>query len=363
MEEAFDRNYLTNNGPLVQQLENEIAGRSQVEYCTAVCNGTLAQLLILKAFELEGEVILPSFTFISTAHACLWQKLSPVFCDISPIDLMIDPPRAEELITDRTSAVIGVHLFGNICDVTGLTDICRRHGLKLILDAAHAFGCRLGETPVGGLGQAEFFSFHATKFFSTFEGGAILTNDPHLDHRIKLLRNFGFRGYDDVGFLGINAKMSEASAAMGLASLPRLDQRMAQARETDALYRRHLSGIPGISLLETGRQGTTNYHYLVIMVDGDAFGVSRDTLNKVLWQENVKTRRYFYPGCHRMEPYRSLHDYPADHLPVTRKISKEILCLPTNLVRGEKDIEMITQIIKDVHRQAERINQWASETP
>jgi dTDP-4-amino-4,6-dideoxygalactose transaminase len=363
MDGAFERAYLTNNGPLVQELEKELAHLHSVRYCAATCNATLAQLFILSALDLRGDVLLPSFTFIATVHACLWQNLRPVFCDIRPDTLMIDPADAARRITSQTSAIIGVHLFGNICEVESLTELARRHRLKLMFDAAHAFGCSLGSASVGGFGDAEFFSFHSTKFFGTFEGGAMTTNDAELDRKIRYLRNFGFRTYDDVGFLGLNGKMSEASAAMGLASLPEIPRRIERLEATHRAYRDGLSRVPGITVLPAGREGRSNFHYLVTLIDEARFGVSRDILYRVLWQENVLVRRYFYPGCHAMSFYRSSepNDYP--HLPVTEDICKRILCFPTNLNNPKGDIDSIVGLLQRIHDNAERVAIWAESQP
>lgn len=356
---VFDRNYFTNNGPLVQRLEAKIAQIHRVRHCIAICNATVGQILTLKALDLEGEIILPSFTFIATAHACLWQNLKPIFCDINPESLMIDGDKIEELITEKTCALIGVHLFGNICDVERLTEISRKYGLKLIFDAAHAFNCSSGNTPIGRFGNAEILSFHATKFFSTFEGGAVLTNDPKLDSRIRFLKNFGFQGYDDVGYLGINGKMPESSAAMGLASLQTLKARAERLKKNYTLYCKNLDSVPGIQVLSIGTKGRSNYHYLVALVDEEKFGISRDVLNDVLWRENVIARKYFYPGCHRMEPYNTLYPDACMRLPVTKDVAQRILCLPSNLENPEQDIPTIVNIIRTVHENRTKISKWA----
>ena len=358
VDEAFARNHLTNDGPFLRQLETKIADLQRVEHCAAVSNGTAAQMLIMKAMNLQGEVILPSFTFVATVQACLWQNLTPVFCDISRDTLTIDPDKVEKLITPKTSAVIGVHLFGNFCDVDRLTTICRKHGIKLVFDAAHSFGCTLEETPVGGFGDAEFLSFHATKFFSTFEGGAVLTNDANLDHQIRSMRNFGFRSFDDVPSIGINAKMNEASAAMGLASLPAITGRIKRLKEIHGMYSKALEVIPGIDLLRVGDRETSNYHYVVVMVDKKKFGVSRDVLASVMWKENVFVRKYFHPGCHRMQFYREAFPDVTWTLPVTEDISDRVLCLPSNLENGEQDAFKIVTIFKIVNENAEEVSQW-----
>jgi len=363
MDEAFDRNYLTNDGPLLQRLESEIASLHGVAHCAIVCNATIAQMLSLQALGLEGEVILPSFTFIATAHACLWQNLTPVFCDITEDTLTIDPDQVETLITPRTRAVIGVHLFGNPCQVEKLETVCKKHGLSLIFDASHAFGCSYGERSIGGFGDLEFLSFHATKFFSSFEGGAVLTNHADIDQKIRWNRNFGFEGYDNVQHLGINGKMSEAAAAMGLASLPAVPRRMANCQRVYRGYCERLSAIPGVSMVPVGEQGKSNYHYIVLIVDEAEYGVSRDTLVSVLWKENVLARKYFYPGCHQMPFYRRRYPQRTWRLPVTERVSQQVLCLPSNLPHPEEDMDIIADIIVTVRKNAKRVQQWCAMNP
>ena len=221
--DMLDRRWLTNNGPYVQELEQRIVSLLGVKHCIATCNGTVALELAIRAVGLTGEVIIPSFTFIATPHALQWQEIAPVFCDVDPRTHTINPWRIEEMITPRTSGIIGVHVWGQPCDVEALTEIARKHNLKLLFDASHAFGgSQLGRM-IGNFGEAEVFSFHATKFFNTFEGGAIVTNKDELAAKIRLMKNFGFAGYDNVIYIGTNGKMSEVSAAMGLTSLESLD--------------------------------------------------------------------------------------------------------------------------------------------
>jgi dTDP-4-amino-4,6-dideoxygalactose transaminase len=355
VDKMFERNWFTNDGPLVHKLEEEIARRHNVKHCIAVNNATLGLLLVLRAMELKGEVILPSFTFVATAHAVWWQGLTPVFCDIEPEGLMIDPARVEALISPDTCALIGVHLFGNLCKAGALESIAERNNLHLVFDAAHAFECSSGERMVGSFGDAEVLSFHATKFFSTTEGGAILTNDGQLAERLRLLRNFGFKDYDEVGFLGINAKMAEPSAAMGLASLPYLNDRRLRLAETLRLYIEKLQNLPGLKIVPLIAEGKSNYHYFVVLIDKDEFSIDRDTLYKVLWQENVMARRYFYPGCHRMEPYVSNLQIDKKQLKMTELICEQVICLPTNLNQPEQMTSVITDIIREAHHSAEEI--------
>jgi len=359
MEKVFANNWFTNNGPLVQKLEAEIANRHGARHCIALCNGTIAEIIALKALNLKGEIILPSFTFIATAHACLWQNIETVFCDISPETLCIDAKAAEKLITKKTCGIFGVHLFSNICDIDALLKLCKKYNLKLIFDAAHAFNCSWGDTPIGAFGDAVILSFHATKFFGTFEGGAILTNNSELAERIRFLVNFGFCGYDNVKFLGINGKMSESSAAMGLASIQAIDDRLIRLKNTFSVYCAQLSPIPGITVLPVGQNGHSNYQYIVIFVDEKRFGISRDILYNILWKENIIARRYFYPGCHRMEPYINLYPDAYKRLPVTEKVAKSVLCLPANLRNPEKDIRKIANIIRTAHENIKEISAWA----
>lgn len=350
MKTVFRNGYFTNNGPMLKDLESRVASLHQTPRCVAMCNATMALILLLRSMNLEGEVILPSQTFIATAHACLFSNLTPVFCDVDPETLTIDPVMAESLVTNKTSAIIGVHLFGNMCDVPRLKALADKKGLKLIFDAAHAFNCTHGTTPVGGFGVPEVLSFHATKFFGTFEGGAVLTNDSELATRLEHLRNFGFVDYDDARHLGINAKMTESCAAMGIASLPMIEKRIEMFKRNYQLYSAYISRIPGLSILPVGVRGKSNWQYVVIFVDQKEYGVSRDVLYKELWKENIIARRYFYPGCHGMEPYRSMFPDVAERLPVTMNAVSRVLCLPNNLENPERDIEKITGVLRRVRK-------------
>jgi dTDP-4-amino-4,6-dideoxygalactose transaminase len=358
---AFDRNWLTNDGPLVRQLEEELARLHAVRHCALLCNATMAQVLLLRALDLHGEVVLPSFTFAATAHACAWQGLTPVFCDISPDSLMAGPAEVERAITRETRAVIGVHLFGNVCDTAGLAETCARRELTLFFDAAHAFGCTLGDTPIGGSGRAEILSFHATKAFSTFEGGAVLTNDSDLDARIRALRNFGFRGYDDVAFVGLNGKLSESGAALGLASLPAVEGRRKRCQAIYEAYRDGLADIPGVRVLPVGQQGRSNYHYVPVLIEVAAFGLSRDLLYRLLWAENVLARRYFYPGLHRMEAYA--RGAPGVSLPATESVAERILCLPSGFTEPVPTVEKIVGLFREARARVAELHRLEPARP
>ncbi|MCP4539674.1 MAG: aminotransferase class I/II-fold pyridoxal phosphate-dependent enzyme, partial [Chloroflexi bacterium] len=325
---ALDRYWLTNDGPLVQELEERLARLLNVAHCVVTCNGTIALALLIQALELQGEVIIPSFSFISTAHVLLWQNLDPVFCDIDPTTWNIDPGHCEALITDRTTAIIGTHLWGRACDTQRLEEIARRRRLYLIFDAAHAFGCTHQGGMIGRFGDAEVFSFHATKVFHTFEGGAVTTNDANLATRLRAIRNFGFMGFDRVETLGTNAKMPEVCAAMGLANLQSIEHVFEENQRTYERYRQGLKGIPGLRLLRYDPHERHNYQYVVLNVEEEAVGLSRDQLIRILHAENVIARRYFYPGNHRMEPYRTRFPGVDQRLPHTNRIAQRVLLLP-----------------------------------
>lgn len=355
IDELLDRRWFTNDGPLVQEFESRLAEWTGAKHCIAVCNGTAALELAVRAAGLEGEVIMPAFTFVATAHAVQWLGLRPVFCDIDAETHTIDPGRIEELITPRTAAIVGVHLWGRPRRIDRLQAIADRHGLKLLFDAAHAFGCTWRGRPIGNFGLAEVFSFHATKFVNAFEGGAIATNDDPLAARLRLMRNFGFAGYDQVVSLGINAKMSEVSAAMGLTSLDACEEFIAANRRNHEWYQQQLGGFAGLSVLAYDASERSNYQYVVVEVDAEQSGLTRDELLDVLWADNVLARRYFFPGCHRMEPYASMNG--SRRLPVTDLVAGRVLLLPTGATVGPPEIEEICSIIRTALAEAARVSE------
>ena len=299
--DLLDRRWLTNNGIYVQEFEQVVARQVGARHCVAMCNATIALELAVRALGLQGEVIVPSFTFVATAHALQWQGITPMFCDVDLQTHMLDPARVEELITPRTTGILAVHLWGRVSDGSALEAIACRHGLRLLFDAAHALGCGRDGRMVGGFGDAEVFSFHATKFINSFEGGAVVTNDDALAGRVRLMKNFGFAGYDEVTELGTNGKMSEVAAAMGLTSLESMEEIIAVNRRNHEQYSLSLKRIPGVMLLQhDDPNASSNYQYIVLEIDETLAGVSRDVLCRVLQAENVFARRYFYPGCHRL---------------------------------------------------------------
>ncbi|HYP52577.1 MAG TPA: DegT/DnrJ/EryC1/StrS family aminotransferase [Pyrinomonadaceae bacterium] len=344
--DLLDRRWLTNDGPFVQEFERKVAALVGVKHCVAMCNATVALEIAIRALGMTGEVIIPSFTFVATAHALQWQEITPVFCDIDPATHTIDPRQIERMITPRTSGVIAVHLWGQTCDTESIEEICRRRDLRLIYDAAHAFGNTRGGRMVGGFGDVEVFSFHATKFFNTFEGGAVTTNDDELAAKIRLMKNFGFAGYDKVIYIGTNGKMSEVAAAMGLTSLESMDDFIAVNRRNYEVYKRETRDIPGVQLMPYDAAERCNYQYIVFEVDRARTSISRNDLIKILWAENVIARRYFYPGCHRMEPYRSYYPHAGLMLETTEEVCERVLLLPNGTAVGENEIRDICQVLR-----------------
>ena len=353
--EALDRRWLTNDGPFLEEFEKRVTALTGVGHCVAVSSGTTALLLAIRAMELTGEVILPSFTFVGTAHAVLWQGITPVFCDVDPATHNIDPRRVEELIGPRTSGILAVHLWGRPCDVEALEAIAERHRLRLLFDAAHAFGCSLRGRMIGSFGDAEVFSFHATKCVNTLEGGAVVTDDAGLASRVRLMRNFGFVDYDTVACVGLNAKMNEMSAAMGLSSLDAMERFICANRSNYEAYGSGLGGVAGVHPILYDEPGPCNYHYIVLEIDEDAAGLVRDELLRILWSENVLARRYFYPGCHRMKPYWDQSAGAEARLPETERLCSRVLCLPNGTAVGTEEIEKICHLIRFAAANADRI--------
>jgi len=346
LNDVLDRKWLTNGGPYVQQFERRIAEMMGTKHCIAMCNATVALEVTIRAAGLAGEVIVPSFTFVATAHALQWQEIQPVFCDVDPRTHNLDPGRVEEMITPRTTGIIGVHLWGRTCEVAALTAIARKRRLKLLFDAAHAFGCSHEGQMVGSFGDAEVFSFHATKFLNSFEGGAVTTNDDELADRIRLMHKFGFAGYDNVVCVGTNGKMSEASAAMGLTGLESLEEFIAVNYSNYKQYQYELRGIPGVCLVTYDETEKCNYQYIIVEIDEHAAGLSRDQLVEILQAENVLARRYFYPGCHQMEPYRSHFPHAGLLLPETERLTQQVMSLPTGTAVGSEEIATICAILR-----------------
>jgi dTDP-4-amino-4,6-dideoxygalactose transaminase len=361
--DMLDRRWLTNNGPYVQEFERRIAEFIGVKHCIAVCNATVGLEIAIRAIGFKGEVLVPSFTFIATAHALQWQEITPVFCDVDPVTHNIDPAKVERMITPKTSGILGVHVWGRACDISSLENIARKHNLKLLFDAAHAIGCSYGGQMIGSFGQAEVFSFHATKFLNSFEGGAIVTNNDELAQKIRWMTNFGFSGYDNVTYLGTNGKMTEICAAMGLTGLEDIENLISVNYRNYQDYQRELSGVPGIRMISYNESERNNFQYIILEIDSEVAGISRDSLVKILHGENILARKYFYPGCHEMEPYRSLFPHAGLLLPETEKLVKKVISLPNGTAVDSAHIKGICEIICFAAKHGEAIEKRLSQKP
>lgn len=340
----FESKWLSNAGPLVKQLEQRLADYLGVRHCVTMANGTIALEIAIRALGMSGEVIVPSYTFIATAHALHWQGLTPVFADIDEHTHNLSVESVRSLITPRTSGIIGVHLWGRPAPVQELTDLAARQGLELLFDAAHAFGNELSGQKIGNFGRAEVLSFHATKFYNTFEGGAIATNDDDLAEHVTLMRNFGFVDFDKVVYPGTNGKMTEVSAAMGLVNLASIDDFLSQNRLNQAAYAQVFSTSEHLTLVDFSDVKSCNYQYVVAEL-GPGATQHRDQLVADLHEQNVRARRYFWPGCHMMEPYRTLFPDAARHLPATSKVADRVVVLPTGTSVSESDCTRIAEFV------------------
>ena len=343
--DILDRGWLSNNGPVAQEFEQKIADFIGVKHCVAMCNGTIALEIATRALDFKGEVIVPSYTFIATAHALQWQEITPIFADIDPATHNLDPQSVRRMITPRTTGIIGVHLWGRAAPVRELQAIADEHGLHLMFDASHGFGCTLGGKLLGTFGECEVFSFHATKFFNTFEGGAVVTNNDELAEKMRLMRNFGFSGYDNVIYPGTNGKLTEIAAAMGLTNLEAMDSFVEINRNNYADYCRGLASLSGLRVLQFDESESNNFQYIVVEVD-PALPVARDEIVRILHAENVLARKYFWPGCHNMEPYRSYYPHAGLVLPNTRLVADRVIVLPTGSAVRPDDIDRICAIMR-----------------
>ncbi|GAA0571685.1 DegT/DnrJ/EryC1/StrS family aminotransferase [Actinomadura livida] len=355
---ALDDMWLT-NGTLVREFEDRVAEAAGVRNCVATCNATTALQLLYMAAGLSGEVIMPSMTYVATAHAARMLGLTPVFRDIDPATGCLDPRAAEAAVTSRTSGVVGVHLWGRPAPIAELEKTGARHGLRVLFDAAHALGCTYRGRRIGGFGDAEVFSFHATKVVNSFEGGAVVTDDDGLAQHLRSLRTFGSGTDGRIERAGTNAKMSEAAAAMGLTSLEAFDRVVLHNRENHALYRSELRGVAGVSVVPFDEGESSNHQYVIARIDEAGAGLHRDLLMRVLKAENVVARRYFSPACHQLEPYRS--ERPVE-LPHTERLAEQVLALPTGPAVSAADVRRICEIVRCAAASGRRVTDRARRT-
>jgi dTDP-4-amino-4,6-dideoxygalactose transaminase len=341
LERIWESRQLTNNGPLVQELEEKLKTFLEVQNALVFSNGTLALMLACKSLGLTGEVITTPFTFPATLHALTWNGLTPLFCDIRPDDFTLNANLISSLITPTTSAIMPVHVFGNIGQVDQIEYIARQHGLKVIYDAAHAFGVRVDGKSVASLGNMSMFSMHATKPFHTVEGGILAFNDDEADNVLRLLRNFGIQSEEEVVLPGINAKLNEVQALVGLLLLEEIAVQREYRAQLTSIYAKRMNSLPGIRFVSTSAEISSNYAYAVIQVDPKICGMNRDDLELLLKDYNILTRKYFYPPGHEYPHYRNLLTSQSNQLPVTRQIARQLLTLP---LYNDLSIQVVNQI-------------------
>lgn len=345
LEQIWENKWLTNNGPLHQQLEKELADYLGVKYISLFANGTLALSTAIQALNIKGEVITTPFSFVATSHSLWWNGIKPVFVDIEPEYLNLDPSKIEAAITPQTTAIMPVHVYGNPCKLDEIQRIADKYGLKVIYDAAHAFGVKISGNSIMNYGDLSALSFHATKVYSTIEGGAIVCHTEEMKKHIDRLKNFGFRGETVVEEPGINAKLNELQAAYGLLQLKYIDSFIAQRKEITELYRSLLKDRAGIRFLNDMEGVTHGYSYFPILIDKDKFGKSRDEVYEMLKENNIFARRYFYPLISDFEPYKKLSSATHDNLLVANKVAEKVLCLPIYVELSNQNIEKLVNII------------------
>lgn len=348
LEKIWESKWLTNNGQFHQQLEQALCDYLGVKHICLFSNGTLALITALQALRITGEVITTPFSFVATTHALWWNNIKPVFADIEPHTYNLDPKRVEAAITPTTTAIMPVHVYGNPCDLDAFQRLADIYNLKLIYDAAHAFGVEVDGQSLLNFGDLSILSFHATKVFNTFEGGAIICHDEKMKQHIDDLKNFGFRGETTVVAPGINAKMNEVQAAFGLLQLKYIDEAREKRKQIAETYREELSGIKGIHCLNDLSNTKHAYSYFPILIDEEKYGISRDALYEKLKTNNIFSRRYFYPLISNFPTYKGLISANAENLSVANEISNKVLCLPIYSSLDIVLVKAICSIIKKV---------------
>lgn len=359
--DVLERRWLSNDGKYLQEFERRLAELSQTRHAIVYSNATVAIEWMVRALGLTGEIIVPAFTFVASAHAVIPAGCVPVLADVDPETHMLDPSSVRSLITPKTTAIMGVHLWGQPAAIDVLQAIADEHDLYLVFDAAHALGATYRGKPIGGYGDASVYSFHATKFVNSLEGGAIVTDNDDLAARLKQVRNFGFRGYDNVEVVGTNGKMDEFRACVGIGSLEAMNEFIAINRRNWELYNAGLGGVSGIDVYPYPEHEQQNYQYVVLAVTPEC-PLSRNELLNVLWTENVQARRYFFPGLHRMEPYRSTPGHVRCPLPGTELASERVLVLPTGQSMDAESVKQVVEIIKTAISRANDVREALKST-
>lgn len=346
LEKIWDSKWITNNGQFHQQLEEALCDYLGVKYISVFTNGTLPLITALQALRITGEVITTPYSFVATTHALWWNGIKPVFVDIDPQTLNLDPKKIERAITPKTTAIMPVHVYGNPCNMEEIQAIADKYGLKVIYDAAHAFGVRINGESILNFGDMSTLSFHATKTYNTIEGGALVCKDEQTKKRIDYLKNFGFAGETEVVAPGINAKMDEVRAAYGLLNLKYVDKAIENRKLIAQTYREGLKSIKGISCLHDIEGVRHNYSYFPIFVDENEYGLTRDELYNKLKENNILGRRYFYPLISDFSTYRELDSANPSNLPIANKVAEQVICLPIYDNLELEDVERVINVIK-----------------
>lgn len=337
--DIWDTHWLTNMGDKHNRLEEELSKYLKVSNISLFSNGHMALELLIQAFDLSGEVITTPFTFVSTTHAIVRNGLTPVFCDIDPDKYTIDTSKIEDLITEKTTAIVPVHVYGNACDVRAIDEIAHRYNLKVIYDAAHTFGVEYMGRGIGDYGDASMFSFHATKVYNTIEGGAVAYKDEEIGRRLYQLKNFGIKNEEEVEAVGANAKLNEFSAAMGLCNLRHVDKEIQKRKRIADIYNERLNEIEGITHITYQEGLKPNYAYYPIVINPNVFGKTRDMIFDALRDKGINTRKYFYPLTTDFDCYSDIYD--SRSTPVARETAERILCLP---IYGDLPLEVVSDI-------------------
>lgn len=345
LEEIWDNKWLTNNGPFHQRLEKELCEYLGVEHISLFNNATIALITALQALRISGEVITTPYSFIATSHSILWNGLKPVFVDIDPKTFNIDPKKIEAAVTPNTTAIMPVHCYSSPCDVEAIQEIADNYGLRVIYDAAHAFGVNYKGQSILRFGDMSILSFHATKVFNTFEGGAIICQDAKTKQRIDRLKNFGIADELTVTAPGINGKMSEINAAFGLVQLKHINSAIQQRQRIDQLYREELANIDGITVPFASEFSNSNYSYFPVLIERE-FRLTRDELYLELKRNNILSRRYFYPLISNMPMYRGFESAALDNLPNSNSVSDRVLCLPIFNELEKDDFARVISVIR-----------------
>lgn len=346
LKEIWDSKWITNNGTFHQRLEAALAEYLKVPYVSLFTNGTLPLITALQALRITGEVITSPYSFVATTHSLWWNGIKPVFVDIDPATGNIDTSRIEAAITPKTTAIMPVHVYGKPCDTKAIQEIADKYGLKVIYDAAHAFGVEVDGESILNAGDMSTLSFHATKVYNTIEGGAMVMHDEKTKKRIDYLKNFGFAGETEVVAPGINSKMDEVRAAYGLLNLRQVDDAIAARQNVAKSYREALRDVPGITFFDDMPGVRHNYSYFPIFIDAEQYGRTRDELYFTMREKNVLGRRYFYPLISEFTTYRGLPTAAPENLPNAHRMANSVICLPMHHALSEEDVERVINCIK-----------------